>query len=76
MDVFRAGVFLMDNTMQTAKKLYRCFFENFEDLHVLCKLLNWNSECLSPKKKMRIKEAARCFDNEVLKLCIWDWDEE
>ena len=75
-DVFHEVVFLMDNNALTAKKLYKCFLESFLDLDVLCKLLNWNEEWLTPDEKARIKEAAKCFDNETLKLCIWDWEDE
>ena len=75
-DVFHEVIHLMDNNALTAKKLYKCFLENFLDLDVLCKLLNWNEEWLTPDEKERIKEAAKCYDNETLKLCIWDWEDE
>lgn len=67
MDVFHAVLDCMEDNALTAQKLYDCYHNNIQDYEVLCKLLYWNREWLSPQQMAYLRE--NCSYE-------WEWDDE
>lgn len=74
--IFHAVVDDMEDNALTARKLYDCLTNNLVDFDLLCKLLNRNREWLTAEQIKKVKEPARCFDREILKISIRDWDDD
>ncbi len=71
--VFAGVLDLVEDGEETAKRLYSSFMK-FNDISLLSKLLNQNAEWLTESQIEEVKKTAKCFDEEILKSCIANWD--